>query len=173
MLSRLAFAALILGYGCTEPRAPEPEASESPAAAEAAGSVEASCPPLRVTVDGVVTELSHGFAVTTPNGIAVHRFDHANVTCENIIAGFWPNPSGSTNTTVQIYDGEGYVAAGSRTQTGVMVTPMGNVMPGLLNVGDTVALCVNEVIEFPRAVGKPPMTIVGRVEGSYCGARPL
>jgi hypothetical protein len=136
------------------------------------------CPPLVVTIDGVTAPaLPHGLARLNvwdrDRSYEVHRFSHAEVTCEHVLKSA-AAPAREGELHVRAYAGGSGLATGqgvgidAHTQMGARVVLVG-APPAA--VGDAVRLCARGGAFTPivGAYQGRRVEIRGLLEGTYCG----
>lgn len=173
------------GGGDTDPAsAPADGTAPEVAANGAAGGATVSaedidCPPLEVTIDGEPVEgLDHALAFSEPKtgpgtgGYGVEVFNHAETTCENVLASSRDVPPGEVNVRAFVQEGSsrGSVAVGSKTSfaQGIELVEKSDTPGGL------VAICVEGASWTTGGFGDDAgqtIEIRGLFAAEYCGER--
>ncbi|MFT5355644.1 MAG: hypothetical protein ACI9KE_002863 [Polyangiales bacterium] len=171
MVPHTAFvAALLFSFAACSEEPPSlaeaPTLNELPATT--AAEAEPSCAPLRVSIDGTNTPLSHGLAVENRFGLEVLLFNNNRMTCAEILGGLWASPPGQVHVAVRAQEGIGQASTDER-HAEVAVRTMGAVG----DVGSTVSLCLDDEVTFAPSNGKQPAVVIsGRFDGTFCGRAP-
>ncbi len=176
-LLALALLLTLTACGGGEPDAAAADGTAADASSAAAEAID--CPPLTVTIDGEpVSGLDHALAFSEPEtgpgtgGYGVEVFNHAEATCEDVLASSRDVPEGEVNVRAFVQEGStrGAVAIGSKTNFAQGV----ELVRKAESVGDTVAICVSNAGWTTGGFGEDAgqrYEISGLFQAEYCGER--
>lgn len=174
------------GGGDTDSEVPPADGTADLAASDTSGGATVSaddidCPPLEVTIDGAPVEgLDHALAFSEPKtgpgtgGYGVEVFNHAETTCEDVLASSRDVPPGEVNVRAFVQEGSsrGSVAVGSKTSVAQGI----ELVEKAESAGGLVAICVEGASWTTGGFGDDAgqeIEIRGLFAAEYCGERGL